>query len=260
MRILAAYAIVLVLSGCAGISPLSDQGADGVKKGKAVVLFSDDVGQINYLEDMYYVLAVTQEASNSVYRSLWDSGKDLSALTTSEFGKLGLNAVSGYDALTEEEIQRLDSERAKFAFQPQQQFDKATSVPPAISDSLKDLLTTKGNDYLIWANWSGFLLHIQTLGLPARVNSTVAYRIIDLRRNEVIGGALVGYNEKIDLGDSTAKQVLEKDDLAGLKAKAAEIIRTGFDPARGKSSVGEATGLVPPSKPAPSSRRKKDAK
>ena len=50
-KILAAVAVLLILSGCATVPKLSASDADRLKSGKSAILFVDDVEQINYLQD-----------------------------------------------------------------------------------------------------------------------------------------------------------------------------------------------------------------
>jgi hypothetical protein len=152
-RILAAFGLLVMLAGCATIPRLSADDATRVNGGSTAVLFVDDVEQINYLQDKYYVLAVTQEGSTSVYKGIWDSSKEISEVHADEFSKLGLKAKSAYDLLGAQEIARLAAgDMSRYSVQPKQQ--PAASGAPAepVSPQLRQALLDKGQDYLIWGS------------------------------------------------------------------------------------------------------------
>jgi hypothetical protein len=243
-RILAAFTVLLVLTGCATVPKLSTSDADRVKGGKSTVLFMDDVEQINYLQDKYYVLAVTQEGSTSVYKGLWNSSKDLSAVHADEFSKLGLQAKSAFELLGEQDIARLTQEdKIRYTVQPRQTGGgPAAPAAKTITPQLRQALLDKGQDYLIWGSWSGYTLHIQTLGLPPNEQFLLRYWIFDLKQNQFLGGGDVLWLQKVDLGGQTGKDFLEKNNLAGLRSQVEKQIRARFaDPP--KATVGAILGL-----------------
>jgi len=254
-RLLTAFGLLLMLSGCATLPHLSSSDADRVKNGKSVVLFVDDAQQINYLQDKYYVLAVTQEGSTSVYKGIWDSGKDLSALNADEFSKLGLKTRSAYELFSGQDIERLlQEQRDRSTTQPQQQpagssgpaqasvSHAAAAADQTITPQLRQALLDKGQDYLIWATWSGYTLHIQTLGLPPNEQFVLVYRIFDVKKNQLLGGGTSGYLHSVDLEGQTGKDFLEKNNLAGLRSQVEKHIRERFaDPPR--ATIGKVLGL-----------------
>lgn len=241
-RILAVIAGLLMLSGCATVPKLSASDADRVKSGKTAILFVDDVEQINYLQDKYYVLAVTQEGSTSVYKGIWNSSKELSAVHADEFSKLGLKATSAYDLLVEEDLARLTQhDRQRYTIRAAQPDNGAASAD-AVASELRQALLDKGQDYLIWSSWSGYTLHIQTLGLPANQQFLCRYWIFDLRGNKFLGGGDQMWLQKLDLAGATGKDFLEKDNLAGLRSEVEKLIRTRFEsPANART--GKVLGL-----------------
>jgi hypothetical protein len=236
-RLFTAFGLLLMLAGCATLPHLSASDADRVKNGKSVVLFVDNAQQISYLQDKYYVLAVTQEGSTSVYKGIWDSGKDLSALHAAEFAKLGLRARSAYEIFSEQDLERLTQEDNDGSVQPKQ-----PGPSEAMAPQLRQALLDKGQDYLIWATWGGYTLHIQTLGLPPNEQFVLVYRIFDVKNNKLLAGGQSMYLHKVDLEGQTGKDFLEKDNLAGFRSQVEKHIRERFtDPP--KASIGKILGL-----------------
>jgi hypothetical protein len=175
-RILATLVLVVTLAGCAAIPRLSASDADRVKRGQCAVLFMDDVEQINYLQDKYYVLAVTQEGSTSVYKGIWNSSKALSAVNAEEFSKLGLQAKSAYELLGEQEVERLTQEdRVRYTLHARQQTGGKTAPAATIAAQLRQALLDKGQDCLIWASWSGYGCRRTT---PATITTSTSERRI----------------------------------------------------------------------------------
>jgi hypothetical protein len=222
-RIFAALALLTVLAGCASVQRLSAPDAARVKNGKTAVLFVDDVQQINYRQDKYYVLAVTQEGSTSIYKGIWNSGKELSAIHAEEFSKLGLKARSAYELISERDLERL----------AQQDSDAAAAQPkgatdPTLSPQLRQALLDKNQDYLIRVSWTGYTLHIQTLGLPTNEQFLIRYRIFDVKNNKLMGGGDYMYLHSVNLEGQTGKDFLEKDNLAGLRSQMEKHIRARF--------------------------------
>lgn len=246
-RVFAAFGLVLMLAGCATVPKLSASDADRVQGGRSAVLFVDDVAQINYLQDKYYVLAVTQEGSTSVYKGIWDSSKDLSAVNADEFSKLGLKAKSAYEIFSEQDLTRLiQQDRNRFTVQSKPPVGGAAApAAQGLAPELRQALLDKGQDYLIWASWSGYTLHIQTLGLPPNEQFLLRYWIVDVKQNKVLGGGDVGWMHSVDLAGQTGKDFLEKDNLAGFRSQVEKQIRARFrDPP--KMTVGKILGLKEP--------------
>jgi hypothetical protein len=237
-RVFAAFALLLMLAGCASIPRLSASDAERVTNGKTVVLFVDDAQQINYLQDKYYVLAVTQEGATSAYKGIWNSGKDLSALHADEFSKLGLKAKSAYELFGEQTVaQFVQQDRDALAAQP-----KGAAPDPALNPQLRQALLDKGQDYLIRISWTGYTLHIQTLGLPANEQFVIRYRIFDVRNNKFMGGGDYGYLHSLNLEGKTGKDFLETNNLQGLRAQVEQHIRERFA-APPNATIGKILGL-----------------
>jgi len=250
-RLLTAFGLLLILTGCATIPHLTASDADRVKSGKSVVLFVDNAQQINYLQDKYYVLAVTQEGSTSLYKGIWDSGKDLSALHADEFSKLGLKTRSAYELFSEQDIAHLTQAEDRPALQqpggsgPLAALASAGSAAnpgQAISPELRQALLDKGQDYLIWASWSGYTLHIKTLGFPPDEQFVLVYRVFDVRNDKLLGGGSSMYLHRVDLEGQTGKDFLEKNNLAGLRAQVEKHIRERFT-APPNATIGRILGL-----------------
>jgi hypothetical protein len=211
-------------------------------------MFNDDVEQINYVQDKYYVLAVTQVASNSIYSGIWDSSAALSRVNAEEFRKYGVNAKSIHDILPAGDIAKLTAyEREKYSYKPKPKTDESTVGQPAVSETLREQLISKGEDYLIFVAWSGITMHIQTLGLPTLQRANVGYWIFDLKANRKIADTNIPFGEKKTLGDTTAKDYYEKDELQGLKKEAESMFRSRFSTGEKgkpmKASIVELIGL-----------------
>ncbi len=236
----------LLLAACASVSPMAPDSARDMKTGKVVVAFFDGVEQINYREDVYLVLGVAQVASNSVYGGFWDSSKEISAMHTSEFAKLGVRATSLYDIVTE-------SERAELATIQKEMYSLYSGPTKVQDESLlkprfRDLLLGKGNDYLVWATWSGYLFHIHTLGLPPHEAFTTTYWVFDLKGNRIVWNGSIGSRERVEMREGlSGKDFLEKDNLAGLKSRVANMIKERHKGRTGRgiysNSVGQIMGL-----------------
>lgn len=243
-RIFTTFGLLLMLVGCATVPKLSAGDADRVQSGRSTVLFVDDIEQINYLQDKYYVLAVTQEGSTSVYKGIWNSSKALSAVNADEFSKLGLKATSAYELFSEPDLARLSQEdRNRFTVRPKPPAAGGTAPQAqSVTPELRQALLDKGQDYLIWASWSGYTLHIQTLGLPPNEQFLLRYWIFDLKQNKLLGGGDVSSLHNVDLADQTGKDFLEKDNLAGFRSQVEKHIRARFrDPPN--ATVGKILGL-----------------
>lgn len=210
-----------------------------MKTGKTTVLFQDEAQQINYLQDKYYVLAVTQEGSTSLYKGIWNSNKDLSALHADELAKLGLRAHSAYELFSEKDVARMLQEETELRLaQPKGTPAADQTISPLLRQSLLD----KGQDYLIWATWSGYTLHIQTLGLPPNEQFLLVYRVFDVKKNKLLGGGTTYYLHNVNLEGQTGKDFLEKDNLAGLRSQVESHIRERFT-APPNASIGKILGL-----------------
>jgi hypothetical protein len=221
-RILVALALLTALAGCASVQRLSAPDAARVKNGKTAVLFVDEVQEINYRQDKYYVLAVTQEGSTSVYKGIWNSGKDLSAIHAEEFSRMGLKVKSAYELIGERDLERFVQQEVAAAAAA-----KGGTVP-TLDPQLRQALLDKNQDYLIRVSWSGYTLHIQTLGLPTNEQFVIRYRIFDVKSNKLMGGGDYMYLHSVNLEGQTGKDFLEKDNLAGLRAQVEKHIRARF--------------------------------
>jgi len=241
-RILAAITVLFLLTGCAATLPkVSASDGARVKQGKSAVLFLDDVEQINYLQDKYYVLAVTQEGSNSVYRGLWDSSKQLSSISAEELAKIGIPSTSVYDLLAGPEVTRLtEADKTRFTFMPRAPGTGKAPRVTSVSPELRQALLDKGQKHLIWVSWTGYQLHIMTLGLAPTEQFLLRFWVVDLEQNKFLGGGDVRWFAKLDLGEQTGKEFLEANDLAGLKAQVEKDVRASI---ASTQAVAKATGL-----------------
>ena len=269
-RLLIAFGLLLTLAGCTTLPPLSSSDGDRMKTGKTTVLFDDEIQQINYLQDKYYVLAVTQEGSTSVYKGIWNSNKDLSNLHADELAKLGLRARSAYELFSDKDIERmLDEDRALRTVQSKSPapapteaktdssltpkpgtvlgqnaaaHEAAGNAEQTLTPLLRQSLLDKGQDYLIWATWTGYTLHIQTLGLPPNEQFVLVYRVFDVKKNKLLGGGTTFYLHNVNLEGQTGKEFLENNNLAGLRTQVENHIRERMT-APPKASIGKILGL-----------------
>jgi len=239
---------VIVLLGVALLSacvtpPMSPESARTLKSGKSAVAFYDVTERINYIEDVYLVLGVAQVASESVYSGIWNSNKDLSAMHAEELAKIGVRVRSVYDALSEAEISGFTAmQKELYALNTSGQDTSAIQLKPLH----RDLLLQKGFDYLFWLNWSGYTLHIKTLGLPSLETSNTEYWIFDLKKNSLLWHGTIRATDRLRI-KGKGKVFLEKDDLSGLKTEVTkltkEIYKSGTNRGYRSESVIKKIGL-----------------
>jgi len=248
-RVIFIFACALLFSGCATVAPLQPEVASKVKQSKVAVVFYDGSEQINYIEDKYLVLGVAQVASNSVYHGVWDSNRDLTTLHTQELGKLGVPATSLYDIFSDVEIAQAYAQLKEMYTRPLSSAGKPLSAPP-VTPQLAQMLIAKGYDHLIAINWTGYTLHLQTLGLPMLSKTQVGFRFLDLTNPQPllwIGSILIW--EEVEIANGTGKDFLEKNDLAGLKAEVARLFHERYrirtDHGGFNTSIGQIVGLEP---------------
>jgi hypothetical protein len=233
MRMLMGCLLALLLTACVTNKPMTPDVASRLKQGKTAVLFYDNIGEIKYLEDKYLVLAVAQVASNSTYQGLWSPNVDLSEAHAAGLKTLGMNAQSAYTLLPAAYIdENAATERELYAFKrPGESKPPLTPRPKgsAISPKLRDALMEKGQDTLVWVAWSGFQLHLMTLGLPPREEYTTGFWMFDLKKNELVWSGNVITMETTTIPDGkTGKEFIEAGGLAGLKAESAARARDNY--------------------------------
>lgn len=198
-------------------------------QGQSAVFFSDDVEQINYAKDSYYVLGFAESSTTGAYGGMWEASQPLSAINAEEFSKLGVDTVSLYDLLPAQEIPRLvATEKSRYSLVAKKEAKSAIPANGSVSEDLRAALLAKGRRYLIWVNWDGFTLHVLTLGLKPFEQMTVGYRIFDLERNEMIANSSVLFMEKIDLQGATAKDFLEQNELQRFRQDVERLMRSRF--------------------------------
>lgn len=249
MRVFFLSLLVSLLTGCAGLHPpiQSDVSAQ-FKREKTAIAFFDAVGSIHYSEDVYLVLAVAQVSSNSDYSGIWDSDSALTRVHADEFSKMGLNAMPVYG--------EPDVALPRDALVPQKAMVKAfyASRPkpehgPAIAPAFKEALQSRGYSNLILVSWSGYSMHIPTLGLPPRQSVNSSFWVHDLRKDKLLWSGEFSVMQQVTLPKNTGKSFLEENDLAGLKAETEKLVRQRYrtKSSDGKSvvSVGQAMGFQP---------------
>jgi hypothetical protein len=253
--------IALLLSACAtSLQPMSPKSISEVKNGKSVVALYDGVEQISFIEDKYFVLGVAQVASSSVYRGFWDSNKDISALHAAELSKIGIRSQSLYDVISEvqkpEFVAMQNDMNTQLQTTTKSTGEKSTENKSELSlvlnPKMREQLLEKGFDYLIWMNWSGYVLHIKALGLPTYENFRTTYWIHDLKQNKSIWSGDIPFGGKVKIEGESAKAFLEKNNLAGLKREVERMIKEKYDvrlretrKGINKDSVGQIIGLEP---------------
>jgi hypothetical protein len=250
MRKSLGYLLVLLLTACAPFHPMTSDVSSRIKQGKTAVLFYDDIGEIKYVEDKYLVLAVTQVASNSTYQGLWSPNADLSEAHAAGFKTLGLDAQSAYTLLTPAFIEEnTAAERELYTLKPRDKSKPAPAPPakgaPAVSPKLRAALLEKGQDALVWVAWSGFQLHLMTLGLAPREEYTTGFWLFDLKKNELVWSSNVLTMEKTTVpSGKTGKEFIETDGLAGLKAESVARAKDNYRSDRLKyANLGVLSGL-----------------
>jgi hypothetical protein len=240
----------LLLTACAASKPMTPDVTSRLKQGNTAVLFHDDISEIKYVGDQYFVLGVAQVASNATYSGLWNPNPELSRLHAEGLAGLGLKAQSAYDLLSAAQIeQSITAERELYTLKPRDESKPEAEAPspdaPPISPKLRDALIDKGQDTLVWVAWSGFQLHLQTLGLPPREEYTTGFWFFDLRTNQLLWRGAVLTNEKTSIPDGkTGKEFLESNGLAGLKAESAARVKDSYRADQAKfANLGVLSGL-----------------
>jgi hypothetical protein len=252
-----ALTALLLLSACVAPKPLSQDMLTRLRQGSTAVLFYDDVGQVSYLEDTYYVLGVAQSAANSVYKGTWDSNRELSELHTAQLANLGLKTQSAYTLLSAsmiDEFAAAERARARYTYYPDKKAKaarkKEAAGAPALSTNLRDILLAQGQDSLVWIGWSGYSLHLRTLGLGPQETLDTRFWVIDLKENRVLGEAGLLTMESLSIGEKTGKEFLESDNLHGLKARVSQRMREYYEAdTRKNKDVGTLLGLKSGSAP-----------
>jgi hypothetical protein len=244
--------MALALGGRASTpQPLTADVVSKIKQGNTAVLFHDDIGEIKYLEDQCYILAVAQIASNVVYADVWSSNSELSQLHAEQFSNLGLKAQSAYTLLPSSHIEENSAtDRARYTLKrPEKSNDKSAKSsalvrPVALTPQLRDALLAQGQDSVIWVAWSGLTLHLQTFCLPAVEKMQAAFWIFDLQEDRLLWNGTFSTWEHTSVGDRTGKEFLESNNLSGLKSEVAARMRDYYDPVKRKNKdVGALTGF-----------------
>ena len=199
---------------------------------------------------------MSQSAANSVYKGTWDSNRELSELHTAELANLGLKSQSVYSLLSAPQIEEFTAaERAlaRYTYYPDKKLKAAkknAAGAPALSPEFQSALLGQGQDWLVCIAWSGFSLHIKTLGLAPAENMHTTLWVIDLKENRVLWGAGLLTMQNVSLGDSTGKEFLESDNLHGLKSEVSTRMREYYQADKRKNEdIGTLLGLK--SGPAP---------
>jgi len=84
-------------------------------------------------------------------------------------------------------------------------------------------------DSLAWVAWSGFTLHLRTLGLSPQEEYTTGFWIFDLKSNELLWNGVVSTWDPVTIPEGqTGKEFIESNGLAGLKAESAARVRDHY--------------------------------
>jgi hypothetical protein len=250
--------IVLLISGCT-VAPISSTHSESIKNEKTAVVFNDMHKLINYVEDHYWVLGVSQTSSQSKYEGIWDSNFELEILHSEKFNTLGLKADAITQLLNQELLEALKARQIQVAkidrlssgkqgpilreLSQRIKKDPIVVIPTEILDELKILQYR----YMIWIDAAPLLVHIQTLGLPTLTLQNLEYKIFDLESHKMIWESKVGLVERLERDGKTGKEVLESNNLQGLKEQISFLhserykIRTGKG--LGNKSIGQHIGL-----------------
>ncbi|KPV07240.1 hypothetical protein APR50_14655 [Variovorax paradoxus] len=220
--------IVAVLTGCTTLQPpIQPEVSTQFKREKTAVAFFDPVGSIHYSEDVYLVLAVAQVSSDSDYAGIWDSDSALTRVHADEFSKLGLNAAplngeAGIDVPREAVARQKSLMKA---------FHASRSKPeggPGIAPEFKESLRAHGYANLILVSWSGYFMHIPTLGLAPRHSINNSFWVYDLRKDLPLWSGAFPVAQTVTLPKNTGKSFLEENDLAGLKSETEKLARQRY--------------------------------
>jgi hypothetical protein len=264
--------IALLLSACAtSLQPMAPKSIEEVKNGKSVVALYDGDEQIRFIENKYLILGVAQVASSSVYRGFWDSNKDISALHAAELSKIGIRSQSLYDVISEVQKPEFIAMQNDMNTQlmkttkstGQLNTENKSDLSLVLNPKMREQLLEKGFDYLIWMNWSGYVIHIKALGAPTMESFRTTYWIHDLKQNRTIWSGDIPFGGKVKIEGDSAKAFLEKNNLAGLKREVERMIKEKYDvhlreTRRGaeisKDSVGQIIGLEPKTSSEPATK------
>jgi hypothetical protein len=139
------FLVLFVLStlfvGCAK-PPLSKDVATSLRNSKVAVAYVQSEKKIHYNEEVYKVFWIETRTKDVSFEGLWDIDADLSAYIAPRVGKLGLNAVSLHDVVSDQEMKRLYE---AFKVEPQ-------TEPLVLNDELRSKLLDNGIGYLVTLN------------------------------------------------------------------------------------------------------------
>lgn len=258
-RFILSLCCTLFLAACVSVpQPLSPDVAERIKKGKSLSFFLDEAEQIHYTSDVYMVLAVAKVATDTTYKGIWNSSKELSTLHAQELSKIGVRTKSLYDVITDAEFSAFMLGQQALTNRSEKQVKSDNDAQPMVSrlpslsslrlqPQFRQLLTNEGFDYLFWFTIpSGFSLDIKTLGFPAQEHFYTHCQVYDLRENVVIWSGSIRSFDTTRMNGKTGKEFLESDSLAGLKSEFTRLIKASYAPTKtlqGKG-IGQMLGLT----------------
>jgi len=229
---------LLSLTACVGtIQPMTKQQADTLRQGTTAIAFFDKSKKINYLEDVYRVLAITQNGSSSSYKGVWDSNTMITDAHVKGFRGYGVNAKSAFKVLGKNDLVKIEADNKRIFTGAH----AAEGVTHKLDASVRKALLKNKIENLILFDWHGFTLHIKTLGLDAQEKFHFNFKIFNVPSGKMLFQGFTNSLETVDLGKQSGKAYLERKGLANLKADIKRMINNRYTVSKG--SIGHVIGL-----------------
>jgi len=229
---------LISLTACVStIQPMSKQQSDTLRQGTTAIAFFDKSGKINYVEDVYRVLAITQNGSSSSYKGVWDSNSMITDAHVKGFRGYGVNAKSAFKFLKKNDLAILKADKQRIFTGAH----AAEGVTHKLSDKVRKALLKNKIENLILFDWHGFTLHIKTLGLDAQEKFHFNFKIFNVPSGKMLFQGYSNSMETVDLGKQSGKAYLERKGLANLKADIKRMINNRYTVSKG--SIGHVIGL-----------------
>lgn len=238
-RVIFIFAVsIFFLSGCvSSLMPMTKQEADNLRQGTTAVAFFDKSLKINYVEDVYRVLAITQNGSSSSYRGIWNSDAMITDAHVKGFRGYGVNAKSAFKILNKKDIMTLQRDKQAIFTGSH----AAEGVTHKLNKDVRSILLKKKIENLVLFDWHGFTLHIKTLGLSPQEKFHFNFKIFNVPSGKMVWQGYASSLETVDIGNKGGKAYLERRDLANLKSDIKRMINNRYTAKSG--SIGQLIGL-----------------
>jgi len=229
---------LLTLTACVGANkPMTKQQIDTLRQGTTAIAFFDKSEKIRYIEDVYRVLAITQNGSSSSYKGVWNSNTMITDAHVKGFRGYGVHSKSIFKVLGKNDLKNLKADKKRIFTGTH----AAEGVTHKLSENVRRALLKKKIENLVLFDWHGFTLHIKTLGLDAQQKFHFNFKIFNVPSGKMLHQGYSSSLETVDLGKQSGKAYLERKGLANLKADIKRMINNRYTVSKG--SIGHMIGL-----------------